>query len=103
MSINDSETRSPFEDRFLAIFEQSPFSIQIMSPDGYTVRVNKAWEELWGVTLDQIAGYNMLEDRQLEERGIMPFIRRAFAGEAVELPLILYDPDETIPGQTRYE
>ncbi|HZB46565.1 MAG TPA: GAF domain-containing protein, partial [Pyrinomonadaceae bacterium] len=100
--VNENPIPQPAEERFRAVLEQSPYSIQIMSPDGRTLRVNRAWEELWGVKLEQIAGYNMLEDRQLVERGIMPLIRRAFGGEAVELPLILYDPEETVPGATRH-
>ncbi|MDQ1557157.1 MAG: hypothetical protein QOD32_217 [Pyrinomonadaceae bacterium] len=102
MVIKDSTSQSPTEDRFRAILEQSPLSIQIMSPDGRILRVNRAWEELWGVTLDQLEGYNILEDRQLVENGIMPYIRRAFAGEAVEMPPVLYDPDATIPDITRH-
>ena len=91
------------ERRFRAVVDQSPLSIQILSPDGHTIRVNRAWEELWGVTLDDLAGYNILEDRQLVEKGMMPFIRRGFAGERVLIPPILYDPDETIPDLTRNE
>jgi PAS domain S-box-containing protein len=53
---------------------------------------------LWGTTLDKLSGYNILEDQQLEAKGIAPFIRRGFAGEVVEVPPILYDPEETIPG-----
>ena len=34
----------------------------------------------------------------LERRGIAPLIRRAFKGEVLDLPAILYDPGETIPG-----
>ena len=70
------------ETRFRMMVEQSPLSTQIFSPDGRTLRVNRAWEELWGVRLDQIPGYNVLRDPQLVEKGIMPYIERAFAGEA---------------------
>ena len=35
------------------------------------------------VAVEQIAGYNILADSQLVERGVMPYIRRGFAGEAV--------------------
>jgi len=91
------------ESRFRTVVEQSPVSMQIFAPDGRTVRVNSAWEELWGVTLEQLGGYNILEDPQLEEKGIAPFIRRAFRGEATHVPAILYDPEETIPGMTRHE
>ncbi|HEX9961664.1 MAG TPA: PAS domain-containing protein, partial [Pyrinomonadaceae bacterium] len=81
-----NEPESYIENRSRAILEQSPFSIQILSPDGYTIQVNKAWEQLWGVTLEQIKDYNMLEDEQLVKKGIMPYIKRGFAGEACEIP-----------------
>src|SRR4051794_31547847 len=90
------------EGRFRGLMEQAPFSIQVFAPDGRTLRVNRAWEELWGVTLDQIADYNVLEDPQLEAKGVLPHIRRAFAGEPVAVPAIRYDPNETIPDRTRY-
>src|ERR687889_218586 len=67
------------ETRFRLMVEQSPLSTQIFAPDGRTLRVNRAWEELWGVTLDQIAEYNILDDRQLEAKGVLEYIRRAFA------------------------
>src|SRR5215212_2724279 len=65
------------ETRFRTMIEQSPWSIQILSPDGRMLQVNRAWEELWGVTLDDIAGYNLLEDQQLAAKGVMPYIRRS--------------------------
>jgi PAS domain S-box-containing protein len=74
------------EARYRALVEQAPLSIQILSPDGLTLQVNAAWERLWGAALDQLDGYNMLEDAQLEALGILPIIRRAFAGEAVRDP-----------------
>src|SRR5829696_8049945 len=85
------------ETRFRLMIEQSPLGTQIFSPDGRTLRVNRAWEELWGVTLDQIPGYNVLQDRQLVEKGIMPYIQKAFAGEATAVPPVRYEPDATIP------
>jgi PAS domain S-box-containing protein len=88
------------ETRARALVEQSPFSIQILSPDGKTLRVNRAWEQLWGVRLEQISDYNMLEDQQLVAKGVMPYIRKGFAGEATAIPPILYDPEETIPDRT---
>ena len=90
------------ENRFRALMEQAPFSVQIFAPDGSTLGVNRAWSELWGVTLEQIEGYNILRDPQLEARGVLAYVRRAFAGEAVEIPPIEYDPNETIPGKTRH-
>ena len=91
------------EARFRAIIEQSPLSIQVLLPDGQTLQVNRAWEELWGVTLQDIPGYNLLEDQQLVAKGLMPYIRRGFAGEPTLIPAAAYDPDETIPGLTSHE
>ncbi len=88
------------ENRFRTLVEQSPLSIQIIAPDGRTLQVNRAWEQLWGVGLDQILDYNMLEDQQLVEKGIMPYIKQAFAGEAVIIPPVKYDPNESIPDRT---
>jgi PAS domain S-box-containing protein len=86
------------ETRFRLMVEQSPLSIQILSPDGSTLRVNRAWEELWGVTLERIPGYNVLQDPQLVEKGIMPYIQKAFAGEATAVPPVRYEPGATISG-----
>jgi len=88
------------EERFRSLMEQAPFSIQVFSPDGRTIRVNRAWEELWGVRFEQIEGYNVLEDRQLEARGILQYVHRGFAGQTTRIPAIEYNPNETIPGVT---
>jgi two-component system, NarL family, sensor histidine kinase UhpB len=85
------------ETRFRLMIEQSPLSTQIFSPDGRTLRVNRAWEKLWGVTLDQIPYYNVLEDPQLVEKGVMPYIEEGFAGRAVAIPPVKYEPGESIP------
>ncbi len=53
--------------------------------------------------MGDLADYNLLEDQQLIERGIMPYIERGFAGEPTLIPPIIYDPDETIPGVTAHE
>ena len=102
-AIEAEEALRESENRFRGLMEQAPFSVQIFSPDGRTVRVNQAWSQLWGVTLDQMGAYNILEDPQLEAKGILPIIRRAFAGEAVELPAIEYDPEQTLPGLTSHK
>jgi PAS domain S-box-containing protein len=91
------------ETRFRTIIEQFPLSVQILSPDGRTLRVNRAWEELWSATLDDIAGYNLLEDQQLVDKGIMPYIHKGFAGEPTPIPPVEYDPNETIPGIAPHE
>ncbi len=86
------------ETRFQALFEQAPVSIQILAADGRTLRVNRAWENLWqiheGTALKAhvlSADYNVLTDPQVIAGGIKPHLERAFAGESVEIPAIRYD------------
>ncbi|OGT20994.1 MAG: hypothetical protein A2V90_08635 [Gammaproteobacteria bacterium RBG_16_57_12] len=80
------------ESRFRTLVDQSPLGIQVLSPGGQTLKVNRAWEALWGLSLDQLRDYNILEDRQLVDKGVMPLIQRAFQGETVEVPPINYNP-----------
>ena len=95
--------------RFRTLFEQAPFSVQLLAADGRTLQVNKAWEALWqitdadGVKEYVLAEYNILSDPQLETKGVTKFLRRAFAGESVTIPPIVYDPAEMgKPGRARW-
>ncbi len=80
------------ETRFRTMIEQSPLSTQIFSPDGYLIQANRAWEDLWLLDRGRLAGYNILRDSMLERTGLMPYVERAFAGEMVMIPQMLYDP-----------
>ena len=76
--------------RWRLLFEQSPLSIQIIDPTGRTVMVNAAYERLFGLGLEDLARFNILEDAQLETAGIVDYIRRAIAGEVVTVPPMPY-------------
>ena len=80
------------ERRFRSLVEQSPFSIQILAPNGHTRQVNPAWEKLWGLKGANLEPYNIRQDHQLMEKGVMPLIEKGFNGEAAELPAINYNP-----------
>ncbi len=80
------------QDWFRPLFEQSPTAIQIYAPDGRLMRFNQACLDLWGVTAAQVASYNILQDAQLVELGLMPYIQRGFAGEVIALPPARYNP-----------
>lgn len=97
------------EQRFQTLFEQAPFSVQLLAVDGKTLRVNQAWKDLWGTQNGDpllefvLTHYNMLADPQLEAKGVTAQLRRAFAGEPVRLPAIHYDPaDLGKPGAARW-
>lgn len=74
------------DDSFKIIFEHSPVSTQIFALNGDLIEVNKAWEMLWGTTHDILGHYNILNDEQLINEGIMPYVKKAFKGQVVELP-----------------
>jgi PAS domain S-box-containing protein len=83
--------------RYREFFRQAPVSLQILAPDGRTLRVNKAWEALWHIDAGTapydfvLGGYNVLTDPQLAANGVDACLRRALAGESVEIPAIRYD------------
>jgi PAS domain S-box-containing protein len=89
------------ETRFRALFEQFPYSIQIFSPQGETLQVNRAWERLFLSRPEERRRFNPLTDPQLAE--IHPLIRRGFAGDEVELPATLFDPSRVGVGPGRAE
>lgn len=100
---------SESEQRFETLFEQAPFSVQLLSARGRTLKVNQAWKDLWGTHEGDpllewvLAEYDILADPQLEAKGVTPFLRRAFAGEAVRIPAAYYDPAEIgKPGRARW-
>jgi PAS domain S-box-containing protein len=91
------------EERLRTQIERAPFSVQVLSPNGETIYVNKAFERLWGLRLEDLEGYNVFHDPQLRRRRVLPHLERAFAGEFVSIPAIEYDASEEFAkGGTRY-
>ena len=88
------------EEKFRGLVEQSPLSIQIFNHDGQTLQVNKAWQELWGFSDEDLPEvlkeYNVLEDEEARKLGLIPLIEKAFKGEIVTLPVTEYDASITM-------
>ncbi|MFL7811365.1 MAG: PAS domain S-box protein [Anaerolineae bacterium] len=82
------------EASFRGLFEQAPFAMQICAPDGRTLRVNRAYRELWGCNEAQIVGSNLLAGECFLRPDVLPHIQRAFAGRPVSLPAQRYTPRE---------
>lgn len=81
------------EARARALVEQAPLSTQVFDFEGRTIRVNRAWERLWGGTIADLGDYNIRHDPQLDALGITPYIDRAFAGEPAAIPAVAYTPE----------
>ncbi len=84
------------ERRFRTFFEQSPLSIQIFAADGTAILANRAWNDLWEADPHKAGHYNLMKDPQILGSEHAEQIRSAFAGSAVTLPPLRYDP--TISG-----
>ncbi len=96
------------ETRFQTHFEQTPLALHIFSPLGQMLRANRAALELWNMSEESAneairKGYNMFDDPQLHKMGVIPYLKRAIAGEAVTPPNHYYDPVESgTPGRARW-
>ena len=66
---------------FRTLVGRSPLAIQEFSTEGVTLRVNAAWEKMWNMPLQALEGYNVLQDRQLDQLGMLTLLKRAFSGE----------------------
>ena len=90
------------ETRWRRVFEQIPMSMQIFAPDGSTLQVNKAFEGLFHLRMDDLRDFNILRDQQLELAGVNVEIRRAFEGEISVVPAIPFElktsPDQEAKG-----
>jgi PAS domain S-box-containing protein len=71
------------------LFVHSPVGFQIYNADGHCLLVNQAFRDLFGT--EPPPEYNVLNDEIALKNGVLPLIRRAFAGETVHLPTVWYD------------
>jgi CHASE1-domain containing sensor protein len=65
------------ENRMIAVIDQSPFGMLLFAPDGKVRKVNRAWMELWNLSVKEtedvvLSNYNLLQDPVLIESGITP-------------------------------
>lgn len=92
----ESELRDS-ETRYRLLAERAPMAIQVFDRSGHVVRVNEAWERLWKLPFSALAHYNVFQDVQLEQSGVLQQLRLVFAGETVEFPVHAYDKSR-VPG-----
>jgi signal transduction histidine kinase len=76
----------------VGFFTHAPVGLQIYRADGHCLVVNDAFRALFGS--EPPPEYNVLHDEIAAANGVLDQIRRAFAGETVELPPIWYDARE---------
>ena len=72
-----------------AIFAKSPFALHVFTADGHSLLYNAAFRQLFGA--EPPPEYYVFQDEIVAALGLLPLIRRAFAGEVVEVPSFWYD------------
>jgi two-component system, cell cycle sensor histidine kinase and response regulator CckA len=84
--------REESEEHFELMMQQSPSVIELYDVDGLQVDVNAAYEKLWGFPASHTVGkFNVLESKEVEDTGLMAYVKRAYAGETVQVPEYRFD------------
>jgi PAS domain S-box-containing protein len=72
------------------LFFHAPVAFHLYAADGRSLVVNPAFRALFGA--EPPPDYNILNDDMVARMGLVEQIRRAFAGETVQLPTQWYNP-----------
>ncbi len=96
-----AEAMRASEQRWRLLFDQSPLSVQIFSPDGQTKLFNQAWKNLFLLNDEQGYAFNVLKAPDLIASGAVNHIRKAFEGQVVHVPPVPY-PIPGDPPATRW-
>lgn len=81
------------EERFRLMMEQSPSVMELYDLDGLQIKVNRAYEELWGFPASQTVNkFNVLRSKEVVDTGLIEYVNRAYAGEPVRVPIYQFNP-----------
>lgn len=88
------------EERYRLLMEQSPFVVEVYDLNGLQISVNKAYEELWQIPAKlSLFKYNILTSPKVRSSGLLNYIKRAYAGETIDLPDHEYKPESDMNGK----
>ena len=66
--------------------------IELYDHDGLQTYANKAYEKLWGFPASHtVYKFNVLNSKEVEDSGLMEYVKKAYAGEAVTAPIYRFD------------
>jgi signal transduction histidine kinase len=95
----EASPAGPLTDPLLV---QAPIGVALYDAEGRVAMGNAAYERHFGIRVSDVpADYSLFTDPQLEASGLLPLIRRAYAGEAVLLPPVKYDAARATDGPGR--
>lgn len=81
------------KSRLRSLIELSPFIIEIYNMDGLLLKVNKAYENFWGIKGEVTEHkFNILRSNEIKDMGLYDAILKAYKGEAVNVPTYKFKP-----------
>lgn len=81
------------KERYKSLLEQSPYAIEVYNKDGLQVYANEAHVKLWGFEKSVMVNkLNILTDKKFVESGLLPFVKKAYDGEIIEIPAYTFNP-----------
>lgn len=92
------------EHKYAALVDQSPIAYEVYDENGLQLKVNPAYEKMWGMKAEDSEGkFNIITDPQVEILGLKSYVDRVYAGESVKLPEYEWDPKKSgFPGRARW-
>ncbi|MBW8015078.1 MAG: PAS domain S-box protein [Planctomycetes bacterium] len=88
--------------RFRELMQQSPVVFELYDIDGLQTDVNHAYETLWGFPASHTVNkFNVLKSKEVEETGLMVYVNKAYAGEAVTVPEYEFDSTGKTEGKRK--
>jgi hypothetical protein len=81
------------ENRLSMLMQESPSVIETYDMDGLQISVNKAYEKFWDIPASEtIQQFNILKSKEIEEAGLMKYVKRAYQGESVSVQEYQFQP-----------
>lgn len=63
---------------FRLLFDQIPYSVQVVNEEGKIVFVNQAFTFQWGYNISELTEYSVFNDSELRQNGVQSDIRKCF-------------------------
>lgn len=81
-SLEAEQALKEIEGHMLVELDAHRYGVMIFDADGNVLSVNHQWKRLYGLDLEDVKDYNMLQDENLQKKHIWDSIRGAFNGTA---------------------
>lgn len=92
---NSNKENKKLLDLLNSIIEHNPYSIQILDAEGYHIRENRAYCDLFKAIPDK--SWSILKDPIIRESGFLELLNKVIQGEIVSTPPIWYNAHNIDP------